>query len=99
MNKPPIPIPVSAGEHIAKKYGYDQVVIIARRVGDGGLEHVTTYGANAEHCKVAARMGNVIKYGIMGWERWEQENVAHVPAPEPGSLDELRIERGGSRHD
>lgn len=68
QDKPAIPIPVSAGEHIAKKYGYDQVVIVARRVGDGGVEHVTTYGVNAEHCKVAARIGNVIKYEVMEWQ-------------------------------
>ena len=33
------PIPISAAKHIAKEYDYDQVVIIARKVGEG--EHVT----------------------------------------------------------
>jgi len=28
-----LPIPISSAEAIAKKYGYDQVVILARRVG------------------------------------------------------------------
>ena len=59
------PIPVSAGKDIAKKYGYDQVVIIARSVGEG--EHVTTYGRNKEHCAVAGRIGNFLKYKVMGW--------------------------------
>ena len=38
------PIPISAARTIAEAYGYDQVVIVARRVGDGadGGEHVTT---------------------------------------------------------
>jgi hypothetical protein len=36
------PIPISAAKAIAIKYGYDQIVIIARAVGEG--EHVTTYG-------------------------------------------------------
>lgn len=65
------PIPISAGEKIAKKYGYDQVVILARRVGEEHEphgEHVTTYGINKEHCDVAARMGDVLKYKIMGWK-------------------------------
>jgi hypothetical protein len=65
------PIPVEAAEHVAKAYGYDQVVIIARRVSDPdeheGGEHVTTYGRNAEHCGAAARVGNFIKHRIMGW--------------------------------
>lgn len=65
------PIPISAAEDVAKKYGYDQVVIIARRVGeepDPCGEHVTTYGIDREHCNVAARIGNALKYKIMGWE-------------------------------
>lgn len=64
------PIPVSAGKEIANRYGYDQVVIIARRVGedpDPHGEHVTTYGRNREHCAVAARTGNFLKHKVMGW--------------------------------
>lgn len=64
------PIPVSAAERIAKAYGYDQVVIIARAVGEG--EHVTTYGRDKPNCDVAARIGNFLKYKVMGWVR---ENV------------------------
>lgn len=36
------PIPISAAARIAKDYGYDQVVIIARKVDPEGGEHVTT---------------------------------------------------------
>ena len=74
------PIPISAAEHIAKTYGYDQVVIYARKVseitGDPtyeegavaiGGEHMTTYGVNAKHCSIAARRGDVLK-GFMGWK-------------------------------
>lgn len=64
------PIPVSAAERIAKEYGYDQVIIVARKVGDAPDphgEHVTTYGINAEHCAVAARAGDFLKYKVMGW--------------------------------
>lgn len=78
MNKlvPMVPIPVSAAERIAKNFGYDQVIIIARRVGDDPAphgEHVTTFGVNAEHCGVAARVGNFIKHKIMGWPEYEPE--------------------------
>lgn len=60
-----VEIPISAGERIAKEYGYDQVVIVGRRVG--GFEHVTTYGIDAANCKVAARIGDYFKYKLMGW--------------------------------
>jgi len=63
-------IPISAAKHIAKEYGYDQVVIYARRCHDTPLphgEHMTTYGRNREHCDVAARIGNTLKK-FMGWE-------------------------------
>ncbi len=59
------PIPISAAQHIAKTYGYDQVIVIGRAVGEG--EHVTTYGRNKEHCAVAARVGEFLKHKVMGW--------------------------------
>lgn len=71
----PKPIPVSAGEEIADKYDYDQVIIIARKVGDDGCEHVTTYGVDKTHCGVAARIGDYLKYEIMGWPRPQQEET------------------------
>lgn len=66
------PIPVSSAEKIAKAYGYDQVIIIARKVGDDPEphgEHVTTYGRDAEHCAVAARIGDFLKFKVMGWAK------------------------------
>ena len=62
-------IPICAAAEISKKYNYDQVVIIARKTGDNGMEHVTTYGKNKEHCAVAAKIGDFIKYKIMKWEK------------------------------
>lgn len=59
------PIPVEAAKAIADAYGYQQVVIVARSVGEG--EHVTTYGTTKRHCAVAARIGDYLKYKIMGW--------------------------------
>lgn len=63
------PIPIEAAKKIADLYDYDQVIVIARKVGVG--EHVTTYGKNKEHCGVAARVGNFIKHKIMGWPEYD----------------------------
>ncbi|WP_282046344.1 hypothetical protein [Roseibium album] len=61
------PIPISAAEKIAKTYDYDQVVVVARKVGDDGGEHVTTYGVDTAHCEVAARIGTTLKHHLMRW--------------------------------
>lgn len=63
-------IPIAAAQRVAEDYGYDQVIIIARRVGETPAlhgEHVTTYGATRAHCEVAASAGAFIKHKIMGW--------------------------------
>lgn len=63
------PIPISAAEKIAKDYGYDQVVIYARKVDEPAIkggEHMTTYGRTKAHCRVAAQMGAVLQK-FMGW--------------------------------
>lgn len=65
-------IPIKAARHIAETYGYDQVVIYARRVGYDNMpegtfgEHMTTYGTTKVHCIIAAKMGAVLK-NFMGW--------------------------------
>lgn len=64
------PIPIAAAKRIATEYGYDQVLIYARRCHDTPEphgEHMTTYGRNPEHCSVAARIGATLKK-FMGWE-------------------------------
>ena len=61
------PIPISAAKIIAEKYGYDQVVVIARKVGENGGEHCTTYGRDKANCDVAARIGDWLKFKVMGW--------------------------------
>lgn len=60
-------IPIAAAQRVAEQYGYDQIIIIARKVGDGGGEHVTTYGINKANCDVAARIGTFVKFKIMEW--------------------------------
>lgn len=61
------PIPISAAKRIADEYGYDQVIVIARKAGEGGVEHCTTYGRTKAHCAVAARCGDFLKFRVMGW--------------------------------
>lgn len=63
-------IPISAARQIAEVYGYDRVVIYARKVGDDPAphgEHMTTYGVNREHCSVAARIADTLQR-FMGWK-------------------------------
>jgi len=70
VTRPMKPIPVEAAGRIAKLYGYDQVIIIARRVGDTPEphgEHCTTYGIDQAHCDIAARCGDFLKFKVMGW--------------------------------
>jgi hypothetical protein len=62
-------IPIAAAQRIAEQYCYDQVVIIARKVGEGGGEHVTTYGVDKANCDVAARIGHFFKHQLMGWPK------------------------------
>jgi hypothetical protein len=60
---PTKPIPLAAAKRIADDYGYHQVVIMARVTGEveGSDEHITTYGINVQHCRVAAMMGDKLK--------------------------------------
>ncbi len=67
MSKEMKPITISAAEHLAKSFGYHQVVIVARRVGEGGGEHMTTYGTDAANCSVAAMIGARLQRELMGW--------------------------------
>lgn len=60
-------IPISAAKLIADKYDYDQVIIYARNIGEDGGEHMTTYGRTKEHCGAAAKIGDFLKYKVMGW--------------------------------
>jgi hypothetical protein len=63
------PIPISVAKQIAEAYGYDQVVIYARKVDTDdvrGGEHMTTCGKTKQHCDVAARMAAALQE-FMGW--------------------------------
>lgn len=63
-------IPITAAKRIAKDYGYDQVIVYARKVGEDPDPHgewMTTYGVTKEHCGAAARIGSYLKREIMNW--------------------------------
>lgn len=75
------PIPIAAAQRIAKDYGYDQVVIMARKVGPDGIEHVTTYGVDKAHCDVAAQMGYVLKHRLMGWPERNSDSTERKLTP------------------
>ncbi len=62
-------IPISAAREIAHLYACDQVIIIARKTGEQGMEHVTTYGKTKQHCSIAASIGDFLKHEIMHWKR------------------------------
>lgn len=53
-------IPIAAAERIGNDHAYDQVIIYARRVGDPGLEWVTTWGKDRTNCDAAAHIGDAI---------------------------------------
>jgi hypothetical protein len=61
------PIPISEAANIADLYGYDQVIIYARRhTGPRSGEHMTAYGKTKKDCEVVTRIGDVLK-NFMGW--------------------------------
>ncbi|WP_406646942.1 hypothetical protein QEZ52_00490 [Aliisedimentitalea scapharcae] len=60
-------LPIKEAKGIADRHGWDQVVVIARKVGDDGYEHVVTYGKDAAHCEAASRAGMAIKHHLMKW--------------------------------
>lgn len=60
-------IPITVAKHIAIEYGYDQVMIYARKCGDApNGEHMTTYGVTKEHCSAIARIATFLQREIMG---------------------------------
>lgn len=65
------PIPIESAKQIAKQFGYDQVMIYARKTGEGpdSGEHMTTYGVNKEHCSAMARIAEFLQTKIMGWTK------------------------------
>jgi len=96
------PIPVTAARGVAKRYGYDQVVIMARKVGEDGVEHVTTYGVDKANCIVAAAIGDHIKHDLMKWPvdrgaMLERAKDLITDEVENGKMREFRVVRNSTR--
>lgn len=66
------PIPTPAAELLARRYGYDQIVIVGRRVGLQGGESCTVWGDGPKNAALAAMMGQFLRTVIMQWaaSRW-----------------------------
>lgn len=79
------PIPVAAAKRIAEEYGYDQVVVYARKVGEEGGEHLSTYGRTKQHCSVAASMADTLKR-FMGWQTKKDQWVEREAAKEYAAM-------------
>ena len=65
-------IPEWAAKRIARTYEYDQVIIIARKIGEEPEEHgvcVATYGVDKQHGEVAATLGEFFKRKILFWKQ------------------------------
>lgn len=73
-------IPISAAEAIGKAHTYDQVIIYARRIGDDGLEWVTTWGKNRAHCDAAARIGDAIGRKVVQPLEERDQQIARLRA-------------------
>ncbi len=58
-------IPIQTAKEIAHKHDYDQVIILARRIGVPGLEWVTTYGKNKVQCDAAAKIGDALRDNVV----------------------------------
>jgi hypothetical protein len=58
-------ISIKAAKDIAERFGFDQVVIVARKVGGG--EHVVSYGIDKANCDVAARIAYTLRHRLMSW--------------------------------
>ena len=65
------PVPITSAKYIADRFGYDQVIVYARKIGtdpETSGEHITTYGVDAEHASVAARIAEALKE-LLGWTK------------------------------
>lgn len=60
-------IPPAAARRIAQAYGYDQVIVLGRRLNEPGEagEHVTAWGPNESATRDAARLGELARRTIL----------------------------------
>lgn len=60
-------IPPAAARRIARAYGYDQVIVLGRRLDEPGEagEHVTAWGPDEAATRDAARLGELARRTIL----------------------------------
>ncbi len=63
-------IPIKTAKDIAKKYGYDQVIVLALHTANN-QQHVTTFGKTTADADQAAQGGNYIKRRFLNWPKSE----------------------------
>ena len=68
-------IPIAEAQGIAERHDVTQVIILARRPGEGGIEHLVTYGVDMEHSAAAAEIGRYLKHKVMGWPEGDDAEV------------------------
>lgn len=85
-------IPVSAASALAKQYNFDQIVVIARRIG--GSESVTTFGKGRIHKDIAARTGEFLQREVMGWAR--ENTTHHETLPSKGVRRPKKYKKGST---
>lgn len=60
-------IPPAAARRIARAYGYDQVIVLGRRLDASGEEgeHVTAWGPDEAASREAARLGELARRTVL----------------------------------
>ncbi len=74
-------IPIKQAKAIGLAHQYDQVIILARRIGDDGLEWVTTWGKDRIHCAAAAKIGDALR-----------DNVAPTLERQVAEIEDLKLQ-------
>lgn len=87
-------IPIMAARRIAEEYGYDQVLIMARKVDSkpgaaDGEEWMTTYGVDRDHCDAVARIRYWLEGQMKIWADPARRRVAQRAPELLRSLKEL----------
>jgi hypothetical protein len=81
------PIPISDAADIGARRGYDQVIVIARKIGQRGGEFVTAWGVDLENLTAANIAANFLKFRVMGMGAAlaEPGEQGEVPVGEPAA--------------
>ena len=54
-------------EALLERYGFDQIIVLARKLGEDGYENLGTHGTDMEHSNAAAAIGEHLRKEVMGW--------------------------------